>query len=871
MKKKDRSISTHQEVNLKQFFRQVYKNKLFFIASICSFLVLALLYISIATPIYEVSTSILIDSSGSNRVLGESEYVDGGVSLIEMEKNLYNEIGIIKSFSLINQTVDDLDLDISYHSESLLNEKEHYSYFPFRVELIKEAVQLFNSPFEIRIMAGGRYALYVEADDFMVSNPSNGSRREVERDFEFSGIFEFGEQVEHEYFTFILHKPGYDVNIEDFGGDDLSFIVRDIDEVTKSYMSKIDVNNIDLQASIFKIVSIGALVDREIDFLKKLTENYVQNNLTDRNKIASSKEDFIQNQLRIISDSLSKTEMDLESFKKDKKAVNLGVTAMNALDQTKDLKVEQAKIQLDIKYYNSLIQDVKRNQNSDDFVIPSGSGIDDPSLNMNIMELQRLYAERSRKKFFVTSNNEEMSILNKQIEQSTKLLLDNLRNAVKSARFELQRVNSQLANYDEQISSLPTSENQLVNIQRQSTLYENLFNYLSQELAKTGIARAESTSDTRVLDEARMTGDGPVAPQKSLLMVLALVLGTIPPLAWIVFSPKNTIENIGQIMANSDIPIIASIVHYDSGLKTSEPQPLILKLKEVIEMALVKFTTLFSKRRKGKGEDEVYEPNVHLQKGRILFDGLAKQLKLFGAPTKKSDSEKPESDILLWKIKESFRDLTTNLRLVNGNKSCVLGITSIMPEEGKTFTSINLGITLAEAGNKTLIIDADLRKPSLVDGIRKVEGRGLSNYLKGDIDSIYSIVYPHERLKDLDFIPTSVLDGNAHKSLSSDRMKSLILELRDIYDYIILDTPAVGLVSDFLLLWDLIDINLFVVRRKIAKIQFLEDFEQMIPKDRKKKNFIVFNDALKENHKYGYEEKYGLNREEQFIKESLSV
>ena len=860
MKKKNRSVNAPQEVNLKQFFRQVYKNKIFFIASICSFLVLALLYISMATPIYEVSTSILIDSSGSNRVLGESEYVEGGVSLIEMEKNLYNEIGIIKSFSLINQTVEDLGFDVSYHTERLFSEKEHYSYFPFKVTLKKEKVQLFNIPFEIQLMAGGRYSLYVEAEDFMVSNPSNGSRREVERDFEFSGIFKFGERVENEYFTFVLNKPDYDVNMEDFDGDDLSFIIRDIDEVTKNYMSKIDVNNIDLQASIFKIVTTGALVDREIDFLKKLTENYVQNNLADRNKIASSKEKFIQNQLRIISDSLSKTEMKLESFKKDEKAVNLGVTAMNALDQTKDLQVEQAKIQLDIKYYNSLIQDVQSNQNSEDFVIPSATGIDDPSLNMNIMELQRLYAERSRKKFFVTSNNEEMSILNKQIEQSTKLLLDNLRNAVKSARFELQRVNSQLANYDEQISSLPTRENQLVNIQRQSTLYENLFNYLSQELAKTGIARAESTSDTRVLDEARMTGDGPVAPQKLLFVVLAIVLGTIPPVAWIVFAPKDTIENIGQIMANSDIPIIASIVHYDSGVKPSELHPLIIKLKSVLELVFSKVKVFFLKLRKLK-EKEVPERVFHPQKGRPLFEGLTDQLKLFASPSKKS----------LWKIKESFRDLTTKLKLVNGNKPCVLGITSIMPEEGKTYTSINLGITLAEAGNKTLIIDADLRKPSLVDGIRKVEGRGLSNYLQGDIDSIYSIVYPHERLKDLDFIPTSVLDGNAHKSLSGHRMKSLVLELKEKYDYIILDTPAVGLVSDFLLLWDLIDINLFVVRRNIAKIQFLNDFEQMMPKDRKKKNFIVFNDALKENHKYGYEEKYGLNREEQLIKESLSV
>jgi len=799
--RKNIPINPRQEVNLKLFFERVYRHRLLFLISIVASAVLALLYIKLATPKYEVSTSILIDPSGSNRVLGDSKYVDGGVGLIEMEKNLYNEIGIIKSFSLISQTVEDLDFDISYQGGNLFKTREYYGYFPFEVKLTKTGAQLYDETFEVSLLANEKYRLTIEARKFKVSNPSNGSTHEVSKKLKFSKIFSFGELVEHDYFNFIIKKPDYKVNTDDFSDLDLSFIIRNKDDVANDYLTNLEVNNIDIQASIFKIVSYGPVVDKEINFLKKLTENYVQNKLVSRNKIASGKETFIRNQLSIVADSLLKVESDLESFKKNKSAVNLSATAINALDQTQSLQMERAKIEMNLEYNKSLVDYVENNRNSDDFAIPTSTGIEDPQLNENISELKRLYAERSKKKFFVTDNNQEMSILNSQIDETTEALLNDLKNANKSSEFALQGLSGQIGRYNGLISTLPTREKQLLGIQRQSNLYENLFNYLSQELAKTGIARAESTSDTRVLDQARMVGDKPVAPQKMLILLLAMILGTIIPLAWMLwFSPNDVIHNVGQIMANTDLPVIASITFHDT------------------------------------------------------------------------KSKKSNADISLWNIKESFRDLTANLRFIRPKEGCsVLGITSIMPEEGKTFCAINLGISLAEAGYNTLIIDTDLRNPSLVDGMKKINGKGLSNYLEGDNTKLKEIIHPHDKLYKLNFIPTSVAQSNIHELLSSDKMMALLDELRVEYDYIILDTPAAGLVSDFILFREEIDINLFVVRRKIAKIGFLDDLEKLVPKGKRKKSCIIFNDTLEKYHKYGYGQKYGVNREPKLVNESLSV
>ena len=208
----------------------------------------------------------------------------------------------------------------------------------------------------------------------------------------------------------------------------------------------------------------------------------------------------------------------------------MSATANNALNLTQNLQIDKAKIELDIKYYKSLITFVEENLNDEDFMIPTAIGVNNPLINENIRELTRLYTEKSEKKFYLTSNNQEMTMLNEQIQESTQALLANLRSAIQSSEFRLQGLMAQLSNYNGVISGLPTSEKQLLGIERQSTLYENLFNYLSQELAKTGIARAESNSDTRVLDEARLVGL--VSPKKLLILALAIAFGLIIP-AWL--------------------------------------------------------------------------------------------------------------------------------------------------------------------------------------------------------------------------------------------------------------------------------------------------------------------------------------------------
>ena len=105
------------EITLNSFFRKVLRNKYLFLASLLACLGIAYLYIKSAMPLYKATTTFLIDASGKSRSLGESQYMEGGVGLIETEKNIFNEIGILKSYGLVRDALADLDFGVSYYSK----------------------------------------------------------------------------------------------------------------------------------------------------------------------------------------------------------------------------------------------------------------------------------------------------------------------------------------------------------------------------------------------------------------------------------------------------------------------------------------------------------------------------------------------------------------------------------------------------------------------------------------------------------------------------------------------------------------------------------------------------------------------------------
>ena len=146
-------------------------------------------------------------------------------------------------------------------------------------------------------------------------------------------------------------------------------------------------------------------------------------------------------------------------------------------------------------------------------------------------------------------------------------------------------------------------------------------------------------------------------------------------------------------------------------------------------------------------------------------------------------------------IREAFNTLRTNVVFAlapSGGKR--LMVTSSNPSEGKSTTSVNLGVVLAQNGNKVLLIDGDLRKPKLHQFFEVDYTHGLSRFLVGQESLNEALVHTH--IKNLDLIPAGVIPPNPSELLGSNRMKVFLEKVEEYYNYIIVDTPPINVVTD---------------------------------------------------------------------------
>lgn len=214
---------------------------------------------------------------------------------------------------------------------------------------------------------------------------------------------------------------------------------------------------------------------------------------------------------------------------------------------------------------------------------------------------------------------------------------------------------------------------------------------------------------------------------------------------------------------------------------------------------------------------------------------------------------------------EQYKLLRTNLQFALAGASdprcCVIGITSAMRGEGKSTTSINLSYTLAEAGKRVLLVDGDLRLPSIAKKMEISNTPGLSNLLL-DFDLDKFSVYKSNQFDNWYILPSGDIPPNPSELLGSARMEKLIDRLKDKFDYIIVDLPPVNLVSDALVISPFINGIVLVVRENYTERRELRDCVRQIELSNVKILGCVMNvvktgrGSYRRKGKYYYKNKY---------------
>lgn len=213
-------------------------------------------------------------------------------------------------------------------------------------------------------------------------------------------------------------------------------------------------------------------------------------------------------------------------------------------------------------------------------------------------------------------------------------------------------------------------------------------------------------------------------------------------------------------------------------------------------------------------------------------------------------------------LAEAFRILITNLNfmLPKNKKGNVIFVTSTVKGEGKTFTSVNLALTLATPRKKVVIIGSDIRNPQLQRYNENRRGLiGLSEFMYDDQMKASEIIHPTSFNPYCDVIYSGAITPNPTELLSNGRYQELVESLKPDYDYIILDTAPLMLVTDSFLIADVADVTVYVTRSGHTEKELIKFANHQI-KDKKIHNVgFVLNDVSKRDSGYGYKYGYGYN------------
>lgn len=205
-------------------------------------------------------------------------------------------------------------------------------------------------------------------------------------------------------------------------------------------------------------------------------------------------------------------------------------------------------------------------------------------------------------------------------------------------------------------------------------------------------------------------------------------------------------------------------------------------------------------------------------------------------------------------IGEQFRALRSKLyQVLNSNengKVCL--VTSSTSGEGKSFVSANLSVTLAYAARKTIILEMDLRKPKIASIFElPAEQAGISDYLENDYLKIDDLIRP-SGIPGLDIMSAGTIQDNPSELLEKINLDELISALRKKYDFVIIDTPPIHLVTDALIIARVVDAGLYVIRQGYTLKEELDFINEVRSENRFPKLNLIFNGIKREKYGYGY-------------------
>jgi len=506
----------------------------------------AYIYNKFTKPMYSVSASILFQEKSS---LDMKNLFDG--TLNQPTSKIYNQIEIIKSYYIINQTLLNLNWRTSWHKKEMLIWKGIYKQEPFDVQ----EAQYFVNPKGIAI-----YITPNSSDVYTVSVNGKLRYNNVITDVKFEEKGTFDLPFVNKYFNFTLLKKA---NNYDTPYGQYYFVFNNMKDATLAYMNKVKASLKNPKADIVMLLIEGEEPVKESEFINELLKVYIESKINLQNEVLQRSLDFIDTQLISISDSMHTVDTKFTEFRSENQIFNLATEGILVMNNLKEIESEGAKSQMQLDYFQNLLKYLNNVSDSKKIVSPSVVGIQDALLNSMVFKLSELYNRRQIISFSAKENNLTLGLIDKEIAQTRNSLIENLKNLIENTSRSINSQKNRQASISSQLNKLPQKEQQIINIQRKFNLTNEIYTFLLQKRTETNIAMASTIPYAQIIDIARPDIVTIVSLSQRKILIIGIILGLVLPLGFILiinfFNDRiNTQECIED---KTNLPILGNIFH----------------------------------------------------------------------------------------------------------------------------------------------------------------------------------------------------------------------------------------------------------------------------------------------------------------------
>jgi capsular exopolysaccharide synthesis family protein len=760
-----------QDIDIKFLFAKVFGNWYWYLFTLFILTIIAVLVYLYVAPRYTVTGRTMVTGYNpqgkSPSGTDESTVLQNLGTMFSVPNSVSNEMEIMHSRTLVEKTVRDLQLNVTYWAQGQIRFEESYKNSPFFIKELE--LKYISSPikYDIRVI-------------------DHGTKVHFEDEYTDSTFtMSFGDTIHTYYGSWVLLK---NPNVtEKDPHHTLGMVINGWPVTLAYYMQNITATNVNEYVNIIDLSIGGPTPQKNEDLLKYLIDLYIQADINEHNRIADSTIAFINTRLESVSSALTSVDKNIESFKKENNLTDLTNDA-NQLLQT-STTINQSMQDKQVQY--KVVDDLERylsDAGNNTRVMPTTAPISDPAFVQTLDKYNSLELKRQSLLQTSTEANPDIKSIDIQLGQLRGDLLSMLRTYKKGLNTEQDDLVSRNSQMQGSIQKVPTQQRTYLDFTRQQNVLQGLYSYLLQTREQTAVSKSNSLTDVRIIDEP-IRGPQPYFPSIIILTIAVIFLGlVIPSLVLFLRELLNKrVISTDDITNTTNVPVVANISH--------------VKSKRADKLVVLKDTRT--------------------------------------------------------EVSEQFRTLRTNLQfLMPGAAEKVILFTSSMGGEGKSFVLLNLASAIALSGRKVLMMELDLRKPNIYPKLNVNDSIGFSNYIISDIkprDIIQSTdVHPN-----LYFVGPGTVPPNPSEILSNSKVQQLFDDVRNQFDYILVDSAPIGLVTDALLLNKYADMVLYIVRQRYTYKKQMNLIQGIANDKRFKKMNIVLNDV---KQLPGYASRYGSKR-----------